>query len=67
MTRPQGDRGHGIVRQTVAPVAHQRQAAGGKLHADLVRPPGEQLYPNQRQTGAAVQHPVAQAGLLNAA
>ena len=31
-----------------------------------MRPPGEQLYLNQRQTGAAVQHPVGEARLLSA-
>ena len=31
-----------------------------------MRPPGEQLHLYQCQPGAAVQHPVAQAGLLNA-
>ena len=52
MTRPQGDGGHGIVRQTVAPVAHQRQAAGGKLHADLVRPPAHGAHaPDPRTHG----------------
>ena len=62
MERDAGDSPLGRFRRVVFPVADDRVADGGKLHADLVLQSRDQFHPNQRSVAQRALHLVAKFG-----